>query len=245
MHRPRTPDDGALRHYVDFGRPFATQLEMERTAAVSTVAADQAVEDRRLGQLLAQLRVPDGGFSRPAAAPAAGQSAEQQRKITAVLVGAGNRGNTYTTFALEHPELIQIVGVCDPNRTRRERIASLHSIPSSNVFASWEDLLATHSEKRLSDAVIICTQDQDHRDPACSFAGQVRITWISHAFGTKTSADHACGHFRGTTFCSRSRWRQRRTTASKFTRRACAQMSCLRSAMSYVRSETPATAPCF
>ena len=153
---------------------------MGRAATVSTVAGDQAAEDRRLGQLLAQVRVPDGGFSPPAASrtPAAGQSTEQQRKITAVLVGAGNRGDTYTTFALEHPELIQIVGVCDPNRTRRERIASLHSIPSSNVFASWEDLLAAHSEERLSDAVIICTQDQDHRDPACSFAGQVRTSQI-------------------------------------------------------------------
>ena len=96
---------------------------------------------------------------------------EGQRHITAVLVGAGNRGDTYTTYAVENPELISIVAVCEPNPIRRERIAALHNIEPENAFSEWEELFAAHPDEALADAAIICTQDQYHKDPAVAFAG--------------------------------------------------------------------------
>ena len=39
---------------------------------------------------------------------------EGQRHITAVLVGAGNRGDTYTTYAVENPELISAINGMAP-----------------------------------------------------------------------------------------------------------------------------------
>jgi hypothetical protein len=131
----------------------------------------QSESDRRLGELVKQFRVPAGGFSRgsPTAAAAAASSGDsgsvQPRKITAVLVGAGNRGGTYTTYALENPELIQIVAVCDPNAVRRSRVAADHQILEENCYENWEDLLAGPRPK-LADAVLICTQDQAHLEPA-------------------------------------------------------------------------------
>ena len=136
----------------------------------------EIVADQRLGEILAQLRVPEGGFkqqrSSPKPAPVVSQQQQQQqqqRKITAALVGAGNRGGTYTTFALENPDLIQIVAVADPNPVRRERLQAEHSIPASHAFSSWQELA---SLERQADAVLICTQDQEHLEPAVQFAGR-------------------------------------------------------------------------
>ena len=135
-------------------------------APASTLAPDATAASNRLGGILSALRVPPGGFpTSTASIPAA--AADQQRKITAVLVGAGNRGGTYTTYALENPGLIQIIAVCDPNPVRRARLAEQHQIPASMAYERWQDLV---QRDRQADAVLICTHDQGHLDPAVQFA---------------------------------------------------------------------------
>ncbi|TNJ64833.1 hypothetical protein FE784_18485 [Paenibacillus hemerocallicola] len=44
--------------------------------------------------------------------------------LRAVVVGAGNRSKTYASYALTHPDELQIVGVIDPEEIRRHRLAS-------------------------------------------------------------------------------------------------------------------------
>ena len=47
------------------------------------------------------------------------------KPITAIVIGAGDRGmRAYAPYALAHPEELQIVGVADPNRLRREANAN-------------------------------------------------------------------------------------------------------------------------
>lgn len=85
------------------------------------------------------------------------------RKITVAAVGAGNRMNAYTEYARLHPEQMQVVAVVDPNPLRREFYATLFAIPVENCFATWQDFL---QHDRMADAVLLCTPDNMHYEPA-------------------------------------------------------------------------------
>lgn len=86
------------------------------------------------------------------------------KKVTAVLIGAGNRGaQAYATYALQHPEELQFVAIAEPDDGRRSAFQKAHNIPDSACYPSWEEML---SQPKLADAVLICTQDQYHFEPA-------------------------------------------------------------------------------
>ncbi len=80
-----------------------------------------------------------------------------------ILIGAGDRGITYASYALKHPDKLRIVGVAEPIKERREKIANKHKIASGNIFNSWEKLL---KKPPIADGAIITTQDTMHVGPA-------------------------------------------------------------------------------
>jgi predicted dehydrogenase len=83
--------------------------------------------------------------------------------ISAVLCGAGNRGMTvYGQYALNYPDKLKFVAVAEPIKSRREKFAKLHNIPSQLCFVSWIDLL---EKEQIADTAFICTQDQMHVEP--------------------------------------------------------------------------------
>jgi len=79
--------------------------------------------------------------------------------ITAVLIGAGNRGTLYGYYARKNPQSLQFTAVAEPINTRLEKFSGRHGIPSKNRFRDWRDLL---SKGKLADAAFICTQDSMH-----------------------------------------------------------------------------------
>jgi predicted dehydrogenase len=86
------------------------------------------------------------------------------RPLTAILIGAGQRGaDSYAPYALRHPDQLRFVAVAEPIAERRQRFAAQHSLPAQAVYESWEPLL---SHPKLADAALICTQDQGHTAPA-------------------------------------------------------------------------------
>jgi len=85
------------------------------------------------------------------------------KPVTAVILGAGNRGNTYASYAKEHPEELQIVAVADPRMDRRNMLAEELKIPESGRFPSWQALLEC---PRMADCAFVCTLDDDHTEPA-------------------------------------------------------------------------------
>jgi predicted dehydrogenase len=87
--------------------------------------------------------------------------------VTLAVVGAGNRGSTHGRWALAQPDRARVVAVAEPRAVRRDRFASSHDIPAGASFASWQELAA---KDRLADAVMICTQDAAHAEPAVAFA---------------------------------------------------------------------------
>jgi predicted dehydrogenase len=97
------------------------------------------------------------------------QSSPIQRKITIAVVGMGNRGQVYSEFAHEHPELCELVALAEPRPAVRVYYAKYHNVPAQNVFSDWRELAA---QDRLSDAVIIATQDKMHAEPAIAFASK-------------------------------------------------------------------------
>lgn len=83
--------------------------------------------------------------------------------ITAILLGAGNRGTVYGNYAARHKEEICFLAVAEPDPERRARFAETHQIPPERCYARWEDALAT---EKCADCAFICTQDSDHYQPA-------------------------------------------------------------------------------
>lgn len=86
------------------------------------------------------------------------------------IVGVGSRGSGYASFAQAHPEEVAVTAVAEPDPERRRAIAERYKIPAQNVVPDWREL-ATRND-RYADAVVIATQDRQHRDPALAFAGQ-------------------------------------------------------------------------
>ena len=84
------------------------------------------------------------------------------KPITAITLGAGNRGNVYGNYALQFPEQLDIIGVAEPIAIRNERYTQKHSIKEANRFNTWEDVF---KKPKFADAVIISTPDRLHYGP--------------------------------------------------------------------------------
>jgi predicted dehydrogenase len=87
--------------------------------------------------------------------------------VSLVVVGAGQRGTGYARWALAHPDRASVVAVAEPRTGRRTRFAAEHGIANGNAVADWTELA---ERGRVADAVLICTQDRMHTEPAEAFA---------------------------------------------------------------------------
>ncbi len=85
------------------------------------------------------------------------------RPITAIIVGAGHRAFVYANLALTHPDMLQIVGVADPNPVRRQLAREKYGFGEDMCFETAEALAA---RGRLADAIINGTMDEQHVDTA-------------------------------------------------------------------------------
>lgn len=85
------------------------------------------------------------------------------KKISFIVIGAGNRGAKYSRYAISNPDKMEIVGVAEPVKARRESMRDQFHIPEENCFSDWSEIL---SRPKMADAAIISTQDQMHYEPA-------------------------------------------------------------------------------
>lgn len=84
---------------------------------------------------------------------------EMRQPLRAVIVGAGNRSVTYASYALSHPDRLQIVAVVDPDEHRRARLSELHRVPPERCFVDLDDLLAAGD---IAEVAINGTMDEFH-----------------------------------------------------------------------------------
>jgi len=87
--------------------------------------------------------------------------------ITILIIGAGDRGTAYASYAGYRPDAVSVAGVADPRPFYRERVAALYGVPANRVFADWREALAA---PRMADAVIIATSDREHAASAIAAA---------------------------------------------------------------------------
>lgn len=86
----------------------------------------------------------------------------QVKAVTAITIGAGNRGMVYGSFAAKFPNEMDIIGVAEPIKYRNDRYAKIHNIEDKNRFDTWEDVF---KRPKFADAVIISTPDNLHYEP--------------------------------------------------------------------------------
>ena len=85
------------------------------------------------------------------------------KQLTAVIIGAGNRGLIYGDYALKYPDELKIVAIAEPDPERREFAARHYDLSGEALFNDWQDLF---SHEKMADIAMICTQDQMHVEPA-------------------------------------------------------------------------------
>jgi predicted dehydrogenase len=83
--------------------------------------------------------------------------------ITAIVAGAGARGNVYASYAYKNPDDLKIAGVAEPIQIRNERFAKKYSIEDRFRFTTWEHIF---NVPKFADAVFITTPDHLHYGPA-------------------------------------------------------------------------------
>ncbi|XP_062396560.1 uncharacterized protein zgc:154075 [Sardina pilchardus] len=87
--------------------------------------------------------------------------------VDVIVVGAGNRGETYSSYAALHPLRMRVVGVADPRLFARRKLQEKHQIPDENVFDDWRSIV---ERDKFADAIFICTPDRLHKDPAVALS---------------------------------------------------------------------------
>lgn len=83
------------------------------------------------------------------------------KTLDVILIGAGNRGRTYTDQMTD--SRYRVVAVADPVPELRDYIREKHALKDEMCFESWEAVLG---KPKFADLVIIATGDRLHYEPA-------------------------------------------------------------------------------
>lgn len=89
-------------------------------------------------------------------------NAKLDKPLTAIIIGAGGRGNVYAQYADRYPESLQIVGVSDINEFRRERMADRFSVKEAYRLGDWSEVF---NVPKFADIIFITTPDNLHYEP--------------------------------------------------------------------------------
>ena len=85
------------------------------------------------------------------------------KKLKVIVIGAGNRGGTYSKYMSSMPEKFEVVAVAEPRESRRDYIREMYNIPDEMCFTDYKPLLALG---KIADIALIATMDRDHFEPA-------------------------------------------------------------------------------
>ena len=85
------------------------------------------------------------------------------KKMKVVLIGAGDRGKTYTNIMSKEKEKFELLAVAEPIENRREYIRKIHDLPENMCFEDYKPLFELG---KIADFAIIATMDREHLEPA-------------------------------------------------------------------------------
>ncbi len=81
------------------------------------------------------------------------------KKITVVVMGFGDRGQIYASYAKKHPDKMQLVGIVDPDPIKIEKAKREYGLQDEYCFLKPEEFYKT---EKFCDAVINATMDSLH-----------------------------------------------------------------------------------
>ena len=85
-----------------------------------------------------------------------------KRQVTVIVIGAGNRGNTYAGYFKKYPDEVKVVGVSDILEHRCVRMSEAHGVPKEHRFGDWSEVFKV---PKFADAVVVSTPDDVHYGP--------------------------------------------------------------------------------
>ncbi|KAG1780134.1 hypothetical protein EV702DRAFT_1080924 [Suillus placidus] len=110
--------------------------------------------------------------------PSAIMTSLPNEPVTLAIIGCGQRGTSYTEYALDHPKKCKVVTIAEPRQNARDIFARNHKLDRTLVFNDWQELLKASADtietigKRLADAVIVAVHDHMHCEVVSAFAAQ-------------------------------------------------------------------------
>ena len=87
---------------------------------------------------------------------------QTNKQITAIIIGAGNRGRLYASYAKKYPEHMKVVGVSDILESRCLDMAQKHDVPQENRFGHYKEVF---TKPKFADVVVVSTPDDRHIEP--------------------------------------------------------------------------------
>ena len=88
---------------------------------------------------------------------------KEQRPVSIVAIGAGNRTNKYLEYVRRNPDKARLIGVVELNDLRRQKIADEFDLDASCCYTDYRDFFRSPLK---ADAVMICTPENMHFEPA-------------------------------------------------------------------------------
>ena len=85
------------------------------------------------------------------------------KKLYAVIVGYGNRGQVYADYSKDEPEEFGVAAVVDPSEYKLQEAKERYGLDDSCLFKTFADFLASGVK---CDFVINATMDQYHYETA-------------------------------------------------------------------------------
>lgn len=88
---------------------------------------------------------------------------KEQRPVSIVAIGAGNRTNKYLEYVRRNPDKARLIGVVELNDLRRQKVADEFGLDASCCYTDYRDFFRSPLK---ADAVMICTPENMHFEPA-------------------------------------------------------------------------------
>lgn len=88
---------------------------------------------------------------------------EHGKKLWAVVVGYGNRGQVYADYSLDCPDELGIAAIVDPNEFKLEEAQKRYNLSDDRLFTSFDEFLKANV---ACDFIINATMDQHHYQTA-------------------------------------------------------------------------------
>lgn len=107
-----------------------------------------------------------------------------ERQVTGIIIGCGNRGENYAEYARYFPKYFRLVAIVDSRLIVRKKFQRIYSLDDQYVFDDWRRLVVPNM-KRLADCVLITLPDREHYQAVIELANKGYHILLEKPMATK------------------------------------------------------------